>query len=59
LEARIGSGGALALNNTRLDEIPEWKEETGVKWALESLAPRWITVARSESLPGVEVLTRA
>lgn len=59
LEARVDSGGTLALNNTRLSEIPEWRHETGVQWALESLAPRWVSVARSESLPGVEVLCRA
>lgn len=55
----LRSGGVALVSNARLYEIPEWAEETGVRWALENL-PRELSLEREYTgAPGVAVLRRA
>jgi len=55
----VRSGGAAIVSNARLYEIPEWADETGVRWALGNL-PRELTLEREYAgAPGVVVLRRA
>jgi hypothetical protein len=59
LRRAVRRGGRIAIDNLRLAEIPEWRDETGVAWLVANL-PRGLTVeAKIDALPGVVVLRNA
>ena len=49
----LAAGGKLLLNNATLWKIPEWQEETGVRWFIESLPRSCRVRLHEEPLPGV------
>lgn len=58
LKRSVRRGGLIVIDNLRLAEIPEWRDETGVKWLMNNL-PRGLRVERTfDPLPGVLVLRR-
>lgn len=57
LKQCLSSHGTLIINNATLWKIPEWKEETGVRWFIESLPSTWTIELHPEPLPGVVILT--
>jgi len=59
LLSRLNRSGTLLLDNATLYEIPEWRDETGVRWFLNQLTPDWTVELRTETLPGVAIATRA
>lgn len=54
----LEDGGTLLINNATLSEIPEWKEETGVRWFLSSLPANWSYTIDSSVLPGLAVVKK-
>jgi hypothetical protein len=57
LKKCLSSRGTLIIDNATLWKIPEWKEETGVRWFIESLPSTWTIELHPEPLPGVAILT--
>ena len=55
---RVRRGGLLLLNNARLDELPGWEEEVGVRWLLQNLPRGWSVEAALAGPPGVVALRR-
>lgn len=51
--------GTMIVHNAALWKIPEWKEETGVSWFIESLPSSWTVKLHSEPLPGIAILTHS
>jgi len=56
LFAALSNGGRLVINNARLSEMEEWREESGVPWLLAHLPANFIIESSFEGLPGVAVL---
>lgn len=56
---RLNRNGTLLLNNATLYEIPEWRDETGVRWFLSQLSMDWRVELRTETQPGVAIVTNA
>ncbi len=50
------AGGRLVLNNWRLAEIPEWREEGGVGWLVDNLPDGFAVESSLDVAPGVVVL---
>jgi predicted O-methyltransferase YrrM len=48
--------GTLLVNNARLWKIPEWREETGVRWFLNSLPETCKIDLHEKPLPGVAIV---
>jgi predicted O-methyltransferase YrrM len=48
--------GTLLVSNALLWQIPEWQEETGVRWFLNSLRPPW-AFKLHDTPPGIAVVT--
>jgi protein-L-isoaspartate O-methyltransferase len=55
----VRSGGVAIVSNAQLYEIPEWVDETGVRWALENLPSELSLEHEYAGAPGVVVLRRA
>ena len=55
----VRSGGVAIVSNAQLYEIPEWVDETGVRWALENLPSELSLENEYAGAPGVAVLRRA
>lgn len=49
----------LIVNNALLWQLPEWSEETGVRWLLDNLPPGLTIASRLDVVPGVIVLRYA
>lgn len=58
LLSRLNPAGTLLLDNATLYKIPEWNEETGVRWFLGQLPPDWKVEIFTKTLPGVAVVTK-
>ncbi|HAS82517.1 MAG TPA: hypothetical protein DCS43_07560 [Verrucomicrobia bacterium] len=56
LQRCLAQPGLLLIDNAVLWKIPEWKEETGVRWFLERLPEGWTVHLHEEPLPGVAVV---
>ena len=52
---RLNPRARLILNNAALDSLPEWREETGVRWFLDNLPPDWKVELFTETPPGVAI----
>jgi hypothetical protein len=50
------NGSTLILSNALLHTMPEWKEETGVRWFLHQLPRKWKVQHFRENLPGIVVI---
>lgn len=59
LKRHLSRPGMLLLDNAALWKIPEWHEETGVRWFLDSLRAPWTFEVHEDQLPGVAVVTNA
>jgi hypothetical protein len=57
LKRCLSRGGMLLLNNASLWKMPEWHEEIGVRWFLDTLRPPWKYEVHDGTLPGVAVVT--
>jgi hypothetical protein len=55
---RLEAGGMLLVNNAVLDRIPEWKEETGVRWFLEQLPSNWSFGIDDTMIPGLAIVRK-
>ena len=58
LLSRLNPAGTLLLDNAILYKIPEWNEETGIRWFLEQLPPDWKVELITHALPGVAAVTK-
>ncbi|WP_395687790.1 hypothetical protein [Aestuariivirga sp.] len=58
LMLRLEAGGMLLVNNAVLDRIPEWKEETGVRWFLEQLPSNWSFGIDDTMIPGLAIVRK-
>jgi hypothetical protein len=58
LMARLGSPGTMLISNAALDQIPEWFEESGVRWFISQLPVDWRVEMRLDVIPGLAVVTR-
>lgn len=55
---RLAPGGTLLVHNVNLHEIPEWREETGVRRFINQLPPDWQVEIYDQTPPGVAKITR-
>jgi hypothetical protein len=53
---RLNADGALVLNNTRLDAMPEWRGESGVRGFIEGLGKDWRVAHSPGAPPGFAVV---
>ena len=53
----LADQGTLVLNNAFLWEVPEWKDETGVRWFLENLPASWKVQLHTNPIPGIAVVS--
>ena len=58
LRDRVTPGGTMIISNAALSDIPEWHEETGVRWFLDSLPPGWTSQLDTGTVPGLAVVRR-
>lgn len=58
LKRCLADPGTLMIDNATLWKIPEWHEETGVRWFLDNLGKGWSYDLHPEPLPGVAIVTR-
>ena len=58
LRNRVAPGGSMIISNATLSDIPEWHEETGVRWFLDSLPPGWTFQLDTSTVPGLAVVRR-
>jgi len=56
--ACVKPGGKLVIDNVALDEIAEWKDETGVKWFLDQLLPSWRVNINTQYPPGIAIVSK-
>jgi hypothetical protein len=57
LERCLSPRGKLIIANATLWKIPEWHEETGVRWLLDTWGPTWKVELHPESMPGVAIVS--
>lgn len=57
LKGLVINGSTLIINNYLLNKIPEWHEETGVKWFLKQLPHKWSVTLYDSIIPGIVVVT--
>lgn len=57
LLARLKRNGTLLINNATLYEIPEWRDENGVRWFISQLSSDWRVELRTGTQPGVAIVT--
>lgn len=57
LKRCLAANGTMCISNATLSEIPEWHEETGVRWFLDGLRHPWRFELRAKPLPGVAMVT--
>lgn len=55
---RLKPGGTLLASNAALDEIPEWREETGVRWFADRLPAGWTVEFDRSAVPGLAIVRR-
>jgi len=53
---RLAPRGTLILNNARLHEMADWREEDGVAWFLDRLPPHWRITLHPDPLPGLAIV---
>lgn len=58
LVKRLAPGGTILASNATLDEIPEWHEETGVRWFTGRLPAGWTVEIDRSAVPGLAVVRR-
>ncbi|MCE9630404.1 MAG: class I SAM-dependent methyltransferase [Planctomycetia bacterium] len=58
LQRAVRPGGTMIISNAALARIPEWHEETGVPWFLDSLPAGWTFEVDTSTVPGLAVVTR-
>lgn len=58
LVERLAVGGTILASNATLDEIPEWHEETGVRWFTGRLPAGWTVELDRSAVPGLAVVRR-
>jgi SAM-dependent methyltransferase len=51
--------GAILLSNSHLWRMPEWTEETGLRWITEAAPAGWVTEVFAEPEPGMVICRRA
>lgn len=54
----VAPGGTMIISNAALDRIPEWHEETGVRWFLDRLPADWHREVDTSTVPGLAVVSR-
>jgi hypothetical protein len=57
LERCLSPRGKLIIANATLWKIPEWHEETGVRWLLDTWGPTWKVELHPEPMPGVAIVS--
>ena len=55
---RLEPGGILLASNAALNEIPEWREEVGVRWFVERLPRGWSAEFDRSAVPGLAVIRK-
>jgi len=58
LAPRLDRDGTLVLYNSHLWAIPEWKDETGLKWVMETQLSAWSCDVFEQPPPGMIVCRR-
>ena len=58
LTTHLDADGQLFLYNSHLWKIPEWADQTGLKWVLETQLNGWEAKIHDSPLPGVIVCRR-
>jgi hypothetical protein len=48
----------MIISNAALAKIPEWHEETGVPWFLETLPAGWTYELDTTTVPGIAIVRR-
>lgn len=48
----------MIISNAALGNIPDWHEETGVQWFLDSLPADWTFELDTSTVPGLAVVRR-
>jgi len=54
----VAPGGTMIISNAALSRIPEWHEETGVRWFLDRLPAGWTMELDTSTVPGIAVVRR-
>jgi predicted O-methyltransferase YrrM len=58
MRSRVAAGGTMIISNAALAQIPEWHEETGVPWFLETLPAGWSHELDTSTVPGIAIVRR-
>ena len=58
MRSRVAAGGTMIISNAALSKIPEWHEETGVLWFLDTLPPGWTYELDETTVPGIAIVRR-
>lgn len=56
LMERQAPGGTLLASNAALHELPEWHEETGVRWFTDQLPAHWTVAFDRSAVPGLAII---
>jgi hypothetical protein len=59
LRGKVEIGGTIVLYNSHLWKIPEWREETGLRWLADTGMPGFKVEMYEDPLPGMMVCQRA
>ena len=59
LARAVDASGTLVLYNTHLWKIPDWCEETGLRWITEATPDGWSAEIFPEPLPGMALLEQS
>jgi hypothetical protein len=55
----LSDQGTLVLNNAFLWQVPEWKDETGMRWFLENISASWKVQLHTNPIPGIAIVSVA
>ncbi len=58
LQRAVRPRGMMIISNAALAQIPEWHEETGVPWFLDSLPIGWTFEVDTSTVPGLAIVRR-
>jgi hypothetical protein len=47
------------MNNAFLWQVPEWKDETGMRWFLENIPASWKVQLHTNPIPGIAIVSVA
>jgi len=53
LSGHVASGGEMLLYNSHLWRIPEWRDETGLRWVMDTQLADWSVEMHEEPAPGM------